>query len=148
MPFFFFLIAFIIFFKLSSAQLMEKRPLYFLYWISGVHPHAVDPIPVFCVDVSSVGLLASRKDLSRNHQLCGKTHLNNQLPPRSHNAENESFGLPFTRHQRCQAEQRGLRKGEVRVHEKKAPSRAEETEMSRKGNMQEWENSRVLPVLV
>lgn len=48
-----------------------------------------------------VGLLALRKDLSRNHELHCRTHLNNHLPPRSHNAENEIFSLYFTRHQRC-----------------------------------------------
>lgn len=58
-------------------------------------------LQVLCESVSPIGLLALRKDLSRNHELCCKPHLNNQLPPRSHNAENEIFSLHFTRHQRC-----------------------------------------------
>lgn len=58
-------------------------------------------LQVLCENTSPIGLLALRKDLSRNCELCWKLNLNNQLPPRSHNAGNEIFGLHFTRHQSC-----------------------------------------------
>lgn len=58
-------------------------------------------LQVLCESVSPTGLLALRKDWSRNHELYCKTHLNIQLHPRSHNAEKEIFGLHFTRHKRC-----------------------------------------------
>lgn len=80
-----------------------KRSLYFLCWRSWVHQMLwiSCKLQVLYENASPVGLLALRKDLSRYHKLHCRTHLNNHLPPRSHNAENEIFSLYFTRHQRC-----------------------------------------------
>lgn len=111
---FFFLIALIIFlnFIWFSWWKRKRKISIYLYVSMCIYIYTGDDLcihmlwitctpQVLCENISPTGLLALRKDLSRNHELCCKTRLNKQLLPRSHNAENEIFGLCLPTHQRC-----------------------------------------------